>query len=458
LGSISLTKTLFQSGLACPKRLWWEVHEPDAPELRPDAQAQWMFRQGQEVTLAARPRVPDARSEVTIQAGPLLARVDLLEPTGDGAHVLIEVKGSNEVKPEHLWDVAFQRHVATLAGVEVPRVELMHLNRACRHPDLESLFLRVNVSADTDALLPDLPRKVEELLAALEGPLPGDTRNANCGGCPFQARCWPQDRFSVHRFYRMRWNEKLGLERAGTASFLEVPAMTKLNSIQLRQQRAARADGLVVERSLRGALEEWQAPLVYLDFETVSFAIPRFPGTTPWTKIPVQYSVHREEGEGHCHRAFLAADGDDPRRQLAESLVEDCAGEGSIVTYHSGFEKGCLRGLAEAVPELAPELSQLHDRVVDLEPMVAHHLYHPEFKGSFSLKVVLPTLCPDVTYEGLEIADGSTAQLEIASMLYGDAPLTTEEAADLRSALLAYCELDTWAMVVLHQKLQELAK
>ena len=417
-----------------------------------------MFRQGQEVTLAARPWVPDARSEMTMQAGPLLARVDLLEPTSDGAHVLIEVKGSNEVKPEHLWDVAFQRHVAALAGVDVARAELMHLNRASRHPALEELFLRVNVSAETDALLPEIPHKVEQLFAVLEGPLPGDSRNANCGGCPFHARCWPRDRFAVHRFYRMRWSEKLGLERAGTANFLDVPATTKLNSIQRRQQRAARADGLVVERSLSGALAQWQTPLVYLDFETVSFAIPRFPGTTPWTKIPVQYSVHREEGEGHRHCAFLASDGDDPRRRLAESLVKDCAGEGSVVTYHSSFEKGCLRGLAEAVPELETELSRLHDRVVDLEPMVAHHLYHPDFKGSFSLKVVLPTLCPDVTYEGLEIADGSTAQLEIARMLYEDTTLTSEETASLRSALLAYCELDTWAMVVLYRKLRELGE
>jgi hypothetical protein len=102
-----LTKTLFQIGLACHKRLWWEVFEPDAPELTPDAQTQWMFRQGQAVTAAARPTVPGARYEVMLETEHLYARVDILEPRPDRSHALIEVKGSNDIKTEHLWDIAF---------------------------------------------------------------------------------------------------------------------------------------------------------------------------------------------------------------------------------------------------------------------------------------------------------------------------------------------------------------
>lgn len=452
-----LTKTLFQSGLACPKRLWWEVHEPDAPELRPDAQAQWMFRQGQEVTVAAHSRVPGARFEATLRAGPLLARVDMLEPLGGGTQALIEVKGSNEIKVEHKWDVAFQRHVARAAGVEVARTELMYLNRDCRHPELEPLFIRKDVSEDVEPLAAQVPALAERLLAVLEGPLPGDSRNATCGDCPFYDRCWPQDRFGVNRFYRMKWGEKLELERSGAGTFMTVPPATRLTSIQRRQQEAAYAGALVVDPALAAALDEWKAPLIYLDFETVAFAIPRFPGTTPWAKIPVQYSAHREEGGRHVHLSYLAEDDDDPRLALAHSLVEHCAGTGSVVTYHSSFEKSCLRGLAEAVPSLHEPLMDIHDRVVDLEPTVAHHVYHPDFKGSFSLKVVLPTLCPDVTYEGLRIADGSTAQLELARLLYGGERIPDAERASLRADLLAYCERDTWAMVALHKELRDLA-
>jgi len=452
-----LTKTLFQSGIFCQKRLWYEVHEPHAPELAPDAQTRWNFRQGQEVTLAARSRVPDAQYEATIQAAHLHSRVDILESLGDDAYALIEVKGSNEIKIEHKWDVAFQRHVAAAAGIDVARTELMYLNRECRHPDLEPLFLRKDVSADIAPLVAQVPTLAAEYLAVLEGPLPGDSRNAHCGDCPFYGRCWPQERFRVNRFHRMKWSEKLELERAGAESFTQVPKEKKLTAIQRRQQESAFTGSLVVEPSLGSALNAWNGPLVYLDFETVAFAIPRFLGTTPWTKIPVQYSAHREEGAEHRHLYFLAEDGDDPRRALAESLVAHCAGEGSVVTYHASFEQGRLRELADAVPELRGPLMHIHDRVVDLQPIVERHVYHPDFLGSFSLKVVLPTLCPEVTYKGLAISDGSTAQLELARLLYSPEQMSTEDRGTLRLALLAYCERDTWAMVALHRKLQSLA-
>ena len=226
------------------------------------------------------------------------ARVDILEPTSDRSHALIEVKGSNDIKPEHLWDVAFQRHVAESAGAQVSQSELMYLNRDCRHPELGALFIRTDVSTEIDPLVREVPARVTELLDVLRGPLPGDSRNANCGECPFYDRCWPQDPFAVNRFYRMKWSEKLALERSGTMEFTNVPKATRLTSIQRRQQEAAHIGDMVIDSALGSALDEWSHPLVYLDFETVAFAIPRFAGTTPWTKIPVQYSAHREDGVG----------------------------------------------------------------------------------------------------------------------------------------------------------------
>ncbi|MDP2483981.1 MAG: DUF2779 domain-containing protein [Candidatus Palauibacterales bacterium] len=451
-----LTKSLFQSGLACPKRLWWEVHEPSAPELVPDAQTQWNFRQGQEVTLLARTRVPVAQYEATVEGGDLLARVDILEMLDHGTHGLIEVKGSTSIKPEHRWDVAFQRHVAALAGVEVARTELMYLNKDCRHPDLDPLFLRANIVEEITPLVLEVPQVVDRLRSVLDGPLPGDSRNANCSTCPFHGRCWPEARFGVHRLYRMKWSDKLELERSGVEQIADVPEQRRLTSIQRRQREAALLGTMVVEDSLADAFDDWIEPLVYLDFETVSFAVPRFPGTRPWDKIPVQFSAHRNDAGTMSHHAFLAADSDDPRRAIAESLIGLCAGGGSVVTYHSAFEKGCLKELAAALPGLEGPLMEIHARVVDLEPTIAHHLYHPDFRGSFSLKVVLPTLCPDLSYEDLVVRDGSTAQMELARLLYGP-PIPAEERASLRTALLAYCERDTLAMVALHARLRQMA-
>src|SRR5207247_4891499 len=53
-----LSKSRFTSGLQCHKKLWWTVHEPDAPELQPDRVLQDLFDQGRQVGEAARKRYP----------------------------------------------------------------------------------------------------------------------------------------------------------------------------------------------------------------------------------------------------------------------------------------------------------------------------------------------------------------------------------------------------------------
>jgi hypothetical protein len=45
-----LSKSQFTTGLQCHKLLWWQVHEPDAPELAEiDPAMQFIFDQGHEV-------------------------------------------------------------------------------------------------------------------------------------------------------------------------------------------------------------------------------------------------------------------------------------------------------------------------------------------------------------------------------------------------------------------------
>src|SRR3989441_12533059 len=56
--SLRLSKSRFLAGLQCHKQLWWRVHEPDAPELVPDAALRNVLNQGNEVGRRAREYVP----------------------------------------------------------------------------------------------------------------------------------------------------------------------------------------------------------------------------------------------------------------------------------------------------------------------------------------------------------------------------------------------------------------
>jgi hypothetical protein len=57
--------------------------------------------------------------------------------------------------------------------------------------------------------------------------------------------------------------------------------------------------------------------------------------------------------------------------------------------------------LAEAFPDLALDLRAVIDRIVDLLPIVRDHYYHPEMRGSWSIKAVLPTIAPELSMTNL---------------------------------------------------------
>ena len=61
------------------------------------------------------------------------------------------------------------------------------------------------------------------------------------------------------------------------------------------------------------------------------------------------------------------------------------------------------------------------------------------------LKSVLPALVPEMTYEGMEVANGQAAGLAWESLIRGG--LDQAERERIRKALLDYCGQDTLAMV-----------
>ena len=161
---------------------------------------------------------------------------------------------------------------------------------------------------------------------------------------------------------------------------------------------------------------------------------------------------------GLVHHEWLADGPGDPRAQFAAALLDACRGTKTVLAYNAPFEKRCIAGLIDAVPRLARQLSTLHDRVEDLLPIVRDHVYHPDFRGSFSIKDVLPALVPDMGYEDLDIQDGGMASAVLEVLLLGRDGLSAGERTTLRERLLRYCERDTLAMVRLHERLVELGR
>ena len=483
---MQLSKSRFVAGKQCHRLLWWKAHEPNAPELQPDKVLQDRFDQGAQVGALARDLFPGgvlidlpyhavaervngtrtamqdgspAIFEATFVADRTYAAVDVLLREGDGWR-LIEVKSSTSQKEEHLLDAAVQLHVLRESGVKVRAVEIMHLSRDFRHPDVGDLFARTVVTDQVLPLLPTIHDEIDAQLAMLNGPLPDAPIGLNCHEpheCPFMDRCWPKEPDHIGKLHGVGKKKCADYMNAGVHRIADIPPKKKLSPAAQRQIRSMKDNCLIVDPGLADALEPFDAKLGFLDFETISRAVPVWPGMRPWEMAAAQFSYHEAPGDGtYSHAQFLAEGSHDARPELARAMIQATAGAERVVTY-TAFEKTRIRGLQQSVPELRADLVALEGKLIDMHPLLRDYVYHPDFHGSFSLKYVLTPLVPELTYDDLVIVDGMLASVEIARLLFVAQKIAPEERARVRQDLFNYCERDTMAMVRLLERLRGLA-
>ena len=136
-----------------------------------------------------------------------------------------------------------------------------------------------------------------------------------------------------------------------------------------------------------------------------------------------QYSLHIEHKDGKIeHKEFLAeTNGEDPRIQFTERLIEDCGEKGDVLVYNIGFERGKLFDLIEFSPKHKQRILQLINRLKDLMvPFRERWYYTPEMQGSYSIKKVLPALVSELSYQDLNIQEGGMASNTFSTMLQGE--------------------------------------
>src|SRR5216684_1793419 len=429
-----LSKSRYLHGLQCHKQLWWRVHESNAPELAPDKGQQNRFAQGQEVGERARQYVPGG------------ALIDL--PFYQYDNKVAATRATHERQLPALYEAWFLADNTYVAEDNLERTA-------------PGYGVREDVTAVVEGVLIGVPDELAAQARMLAGPLPDVPIGDHCSKpheCPFIERCWPTlPDHHISSLYRVERQKVLEYQADGYATLYDLPTDLELSVIHARQVKAVQTGRMVVESSLATALAQFTSPLAFLDFETVSLAIPRWPGCRPWQLVPVQFSVHVEErGRGLVHHQWIADGPDDPRPALAEALVEACAGARRIVAYYASFERDCIRQLRDAVPRFAKELDRIAKRLVDLLPAVRNNVYHPDFGGGFSIKKTLPALVPSLSYADLTVQDGEVATVELQRLMFGRDGMPAGERAALREALLRYCERDTWAMVKLLEKLRSL--
>jgi hypothetical protein len=487
-----LSKSRFQTGLQCPKALWLSTHARELADATPDTQ-QHIFDTGNAVGELARERFvdgvlvaedytqsaqalettrrllenpPSALFEAAMEHGGVFVRPDALVRVGENLWDLYEVKSGTKVKDVNITDVAVQLWVLEGAGLPIRRAHLMHLDKTYVYEggdrDLERLFVAEDVTAAARVYLTLVPSLVAEMLAMLDVAEPPAVPIGKHCDSPYTCAFWGH----CHEFLPgrpvtelPRISESLLDALIADDIFaiedvpLDYPGLTgaQREVCELVRSGEARIVG-DVDRSLGGLTY----PINFLDFETFMSALPLYPGTHAWQMITFQWSDHILYENGDLeHREFLHEGIGDPRPSFTRSLIDALGDTGSVVVY-SPFENTRLKELAIAFPEHAEAIRGIQSRIFDLLQTVRTHVRHPDCLGGSSIKVVLPALVKDLSYEGLGIADGN-----VASMLYCQAAsgqLSAEECATVYADLRVYCGTDTLAMVRLYEVLTEDAR
>lgn len=482
-----LSKSRFQSGRQCHKRLWLEVHRRDLLKCSEADKAKFAegnlfgelarkllgvgelveadhmhFEQALANTNALLRQPPDAVSllfEPAFEHAGVRVRVDALEKRLMHWFSMIEVKSGTKVKPKHLWDCAIQTWVLREGGFEdsLDEIFLAHADNGfvyTREGDYKGLLKQLDVTSEVEELLPDVPGIVIELNEVVAGPQPQIVSGPHCKipyECPFLAHCRASEpspaKYPVELLPHAR---KLVAELAteGYRDLRDVPLERLKTERQRRIAEATRTGIAFISPELGDTLDAISWPRHYLDFETIAFTVPRWLGTRPWQQVPFQFSCHTAHQDGRItHASFLDLTGESPMAGFVEALHGAVGKTGPILVWNQAFEAGRLRDMADLFPLQASELRELIDRMIDLLPIFREHYYHPAMRGSWSIKKVLPTIAPELDYADLEIGNGGDAQTGYLRAIAPDTSVVDKSV--LRQQLLDYCERDTLAMLKL---------
>ena len=487
---MNLSKSKYCNGLQCKKMLWLYKNKPEEKE---EVNNQSVFDNGNDVHEVARKllgediniafnedltqMIKDTKevmkqekviiTEASFSYENNFCSVDILKKEGN-TYEIYEVKSSTELKDVYVDDVSYQYFVLTSLGLKVEKCYVAILNnRYVRKGklDLNQLFKKIDVTDEVVSKQAQVKQMIKDMNKYMEQKKePQDDIGIHCFKpykCPFFKYCTRHlPERNIFEINEINVNEKLKLYVEGIVSLEDLLKEDISNEAKQHiEYELYDKEDYIDKKSIKEFLNTLSEPLYFLDFETFALPIPKYDGTRPYQQVPFQYSLHYIEEGMLYHKEFLAESGVDPRKLIAESLVRDIPKNVPVLAYYMSFEKGRIKELAETFPDLKDHLMSIHDNIKDLiVPFKNRSYYAKGMHGSASIKYVLPAMFPNdesLNYKNLELVHNGDEAMNIYARL-GEYP--KEEKEYIRERLLKYCELDTYAMVKIYEKLKQIVK
>lgn len=473
---MTLTKSDFLEYCACDKSFWLKKKKPGAIDWpTPTEFDRMLMADGYAVESQTSVLVStwqDAHScsfqEIFETEDGLYARADLVRHVDDGLIDLWEIKASTSPKSstgaDHRIDAAFQTMVAEACGHRVRSVGIIHVNKDYeRHGEIDPALL-LTISDVTDEVRELLPSIKAEAQGALNLLRQESIDEAGCD-CIWKSKgqhCAAFGYFnpnilppSIYDLPRLSPKQRdiFVAEKRFSIDEIDESEVTKQQTPVL--QALQQGKPVVHVNEINSFLDNLTFPLYFYDYETFGSAVPISEGVKPHEQIPVQVSLHALTESGELDHFELLTDSPGRHGEIVEFLKVHLGAVGSVVSWNASFEKACNTRLARLHPDAIEFLTDINERTVDLMDVFKGSYVDPNFKGSTSIKYVLPVLCPSLQYDQDSVHDGAGAMEAWDALTRADNDVERER---LRMALLRYCELDTLAMVKIFMFIANLNK
>lgn len=491
---MTLSKSLYTTGIQCSKALWLKKYKSEVLALT-DESAETRFKTGHTVGELACDLFPngvkvdfnpnleqmvketkkllDSGVSVIYEAAfsfeNTLVIVDIFEIDSEGISIY-EVKSSTSLKDIYLHDVSIQYYTLQNLGYKIKSANVVYLNSNYIRGDelnIKELFVVEDVTQIIISLQEAVPINLQTFQTYLadretEPNIDIGKYCKNPYECLALDYCWKCQRnipdYSIFNIFNLGSKKQIELYSQGIVDVDDIPDGFEMTANQKAAVDNYKSKQTYIDKtSIKEFLTTLTYPIYHLDFETFQQAIPEFKGLSPYEQIPFQYSLHIEYEDGRLeHKEFLADDGVDPRYELSKSLVENIPSNATVLAYNMGFEKGVIRKLANQFSDFTYDLMCIHDNIKDLmTPFQSKDYYVPKMRGSYSIKNVLPALVPEMekAYKDLDLVHNGGEAMNVFASL---GTLSDEEKIAYRNALLEYCKLDTLAMVKILQKLRKI--
>jgi hypothetical protein len=381
---------------------------------------------------------------------------------------LIEIKSSTSAKPEHSVDLAFQMVVLEQCGYTVRNISVIHVNNQyVRHGAIDPKHITAitDITESVKEKREFTMQKIDEALAVMALTECPDTAPHLADSGAFKE--WLEiykymkktKAGSIYDLCQLDSETLQNLVNAQIEWIKDIPSDFMMKPKQHLQVESAKNGPHIDRENIAEFLQSFEYPLYFLDYETMGSLVPYFDGMRPYQQLSFQYSLHiLESPDGILqHKEFLHTNTSNPAKPLVEALRSHIGANGTILAWNMGFEKGCNEMLAGLVPEQVGFLHDINDRMLDLMTPFSKNWYvDAGFKGSASIKNVLPVLVPELSYKTLGIQEGQTAQrLWMEAVLDGK---YDGQKMQILDDLREYCGLDTLAMVEIYKRLKDLPK